>query len=183
MENWCYHRETLVGLSRHVDTGEPLPDSLFDKIEAARTYRAGSQMLRQIYFASMDLELHREDLTRSAQTIFSVQRRIAESTTVLAPLEEDRFLCSFGHIFAGGYAAGYYSYKWAEVLSADAFSAFEEAGLEDPSAVAETGRRFRETVLSLGGGTPPMEVFESFRGREPSPAALLRHSGLAPTST
>lgn len=183
MENWCYHRETLVGLSRHIDTGEPLPDSLFDKIEAARNYRAGSQMLRQIYFASMDLALHREDLTRSAQDIFTVQRRIAESTTVLPPLAEDRFLCSFGHIFAGGYAAGYYSYKWAEVLSADAFSAFEEAGLEDPSAVAETGRRFRETVLSLGGGTPPMEVFEAFRGRAPSAAALLRHSGLGPSST
>jgi oligopeptidase A len=182
MENWCYQRETLVGLSQHVDTREPLPDALFDKIEAARTYRAGSQMLRQIYFASMDLALHREDLTRTSQDIFSVQRRIAENTTLLPPLEEDRFLCSFGHIFAGGYAAGYYSYKWAEVLSADAFSAFEEAGLEDASAVAETGRRFRETILSLGGGTPPMEVFEAFRGRAPSPAALLRHSGLDPAS-
>ena len=179
MENWCYHRETLIGLSQHVDTGEPLPDELFDKIEAARTYRAGSQMLRQLYFASMDLALHREDLRRSGQDVFDVQRRIAESTTVLPPLDEDRFLCSFGHIFAGGYAAGYYSYKWAEVLSADAFSAFEEAGLEDSSALAEIGRRFRDTVLSLGGGTPPMEVFEAFRGRPPSPAALLRHSGLA----
>jgi oligopeptidase A len=98
---------------------------------------------------------------------------------VLPPLPEDRFLCSFGHIFAGGYAAGYYSYKWAEVLSADAFSAFEEVGLEDREAVAATGRRFRETVLALGGGTSPMEVFSAFRGREPSPDALLKHSGLA----
>jgi oligopeptidase A len=178
MENWCYHRETLIGLSQHVDTGESLPDELFDKIEAARTYRAGSQMLRQLYFASMDLALHREDLKRTGQDVFDVQRRIAESTTVMPPLEEDRFLCSFGHIFAGGYAAGYYSYKWAEVLSADAYSAFEEAGLEDATAVAEIGRRFRDTVLSLGGGTPPMEVFQAFRGRPPSPAALLRHSGL-----
>ena len=178
MENWCYHRETLIGLSKHVDTGEALPDALFEKIEAARTYRAGSQMLRQLYFASMDLALHREDLADSGQDVFDVQRRIAESTTLLPPLDEDRFLCSFGHIFAGGYAAGYYSYKWAEVLSADAFSAFEEAGLEDSVAVAKTGRRFRETVLSLGGGTPPMEVFEAFRGRAPSPEALLRHSGL-----
>ena len=178
MENWCYHRTTVIGLSQHVDTGEPLPDELFDKIEAARTYRAGSQMLRQLYFASMDLALHREDLRGSGQDVFGVQRRIAERTTVLPPLDEDRVLCSFGHIFAGGYAAGYYSYKWAEVLSADAFSAFEEAGLEDSSAMAETGRRFRDTVLSLGGGTPPMAVFEAFRGRQPSPAALLRHSGL-----
>jgi oligopeptidase A len=183
MENWCYHRETLIGLSQHVDTGEPLPDELFEKIEAARTFRAGSQMLRQLYFALMDLALHREDLKRSGQNIFDVQRRIAESTTVLPPLDEDRFLCSFGHIFAGGYAAGYYSYKWAEVLSADAFSAFEEAGIEDSSAVAEIGRRFRDTVLSLGGGTPPMEVFQAFRGRAPSPEALLRHSGLAQEAT
>ena len=179
MENWCYHRETLLGLSGHFETGEPLPESLFDKITAARTFRAGSGMLRQLYFASMDLALHRTDLSATGQSIFDVQRSIAEATTVLPPLPEDRFLCSFGHIFAGGYAAGYYSYKWAEVLSADAFSAFEEAGLEDREAVAKTGRRFRESVLALGGGAPPMEVFTTFRGREPSPEALLRHSGLA----
>ena len=182
MENWCTHRETLIGLSQHFETGEALPDALFDKIDAARTYRAGSQMLRQLYFASMDLALHQEDLRASGRDIFSIQREIAASTAVLPPLDEDRFLCSFGHIFAGGYAAGYYSYKWAEVLSADAFSAFEDGGLEDPSAVEEIGRRFRETVLSLGGGTPPMEVFEAFRGRAPSPDALLRHSGLAMAS-
>ena len=178
MENWCYHRDTLLGLSGHFETGEPLPKELFEKIEAARTFRAGSAMLRQLYFATLDLALHREDLAASGQSVFDVQRRVAARTTVLPPLAEDRFLCSFGHIFAGGYAAGYYSYKWAEVLSADAFSAFEEAGLEDAEAVAETGRRFRETVLALGGGTPPMQVFETFRGREPSPEALLRHSGL-----
>jgi oligopeptidase A len=96
----------------------------------------------------------------------------------LPPLEEDAFLCAFGHIFAGGYAAGYYSYKWAEVLSADAFAAFEEAGLEDESAIASTGKRFRDTVLGLGGSLHPMEVFKNFRGREPSTKALLRHSGL-----
>ena len=179
MENWCYHRDTLIGLSGHFETGEPLPDALFEKIEAARTFRAGSAMLRQLYFATMDMKLHREDLAASGQTIFDVQREVAEKTTVLPPLPEDRFLCSFGHIFAGGYAAGYYSYKWAEVLSADAFSAFEDAGLEDEAAVVETGRRFRETVLALGGGAPPMEVFEAFRGRAPTPEALLRHSGLA----
>ena len=183
MENWCYHKETLLGLSQHFETGETLPVELFDKIKAARTYRAASQMLRQLYFSLMDLALHAKDLASAGEDIFSVQRHIAETTTVMPPLPEDRFLCSFGHIFAGGYAAGYYSYKWAEVLSADAFSAFEEAGLDDASAVSETGRRFRDTVLSLGGGTPPMEVFKAFRGREPSPEALLRHSGLVSEAT
>ncbi len=104
---------------------------------------------------------------------------MAEQTTVLPPLPDDRFLCWFGHIFGGGYHAGYYSYKWAEVLSADAFGAFEEAGLEDPRAVAETGQRFRETVLAMGGAEAPMAVFKAFRGREPTVDALLRHSGLA----
>ena len=178
MENWCYHRETLIGLSGHFETGEPLPESLFEKIRVARTFRAGSRMLRQVYFSMLDLALHGAERARSHEDPFELQRRVAERTTVLPPLPEDRFLCSFGHIFAGGYAAGYYSYKWAEVLSADAFSAFEEAGLDDPRAIAEVGRRFRETILALGGGTPPMVVFERFRGRPPSPEALLRHAGL-----
>jgi oligopeptidase A len=100
-----------------------------------------------------------------------------ERASVLPMFPEDRFLCSFSHIFAGGYAAGYYSYKWAEVLSADAFSAFEEAGLDDESSVRQTGRRFRDTVLALGGSRHPMQIFREFRGREPSPQALLRHNG------
>jgi len=178
MENWCYHRETLLGLSRHVDTGEPLPDELFEKLVAARTFRAGSDMLRQLYFAFLDLELHQRWSPEGGESVFDVQRRVAARTTVLPPLPEDRFLCGFTHIFAGGYAAGYYSYKWAEVLSADAFSAFEEAGLEDQRAVAATGRRFRDTVLALGGSRHPMDVFKAFRGREPSTAALLRQAGL-----
>ncbi len=178
MENWCYHRETLLGLSGHVETNERLPDTLFDKISQARTYRAGSFMLRQLYFAMLDLALHRDPTAARRERIFALQAEIAARTAVLPPLPEDRFLCSFGHIFAGGYAAGYYSYKWAEVLSADAFSAFEEAGLEDAQALAETGRRFRDTVLASGGGTAPMRVFEAFRGRPPTPDALLRHSGL-----
>ena len=183
MENWCYHRETLLGLSRHVDTAEPLPEELFEKLRAARTFRAGSDMLRQLHFAFLDLELHQRWRPQSGESdgesVFDVQRRVAARTTVLPPLPEDRFLCGFTHIFAGGYAAGYYSYKWAEVLSADAFSAFEEAGLEDPRAVAATGRRFRDTILALGGSRHPMEVFKAFRGREPSTAALLRQAGLA----
>jgi oligopeptidase A len=179
MENWCYQRETVSEISAHVETGEPLPDALFDKLDAARTFRAGSDMLRQLYFACTDLALHGQgEGAGQAASAFDIQREVASKTSVLAPIPEDRFLCSFGHIFAGGYAAGYYGYKWAEVLSADAFAAFEEADLSDARAVAETGRRFRETVLALGGSQPPMDVFEAFRGRAPSPDALLRHSGL-----
>ncbi len=178
MENWCYHKPTLLGMTAHVETGEPLPDELFDKICAARNFRAGSMMMRQISFGVIDLELHTEFDPDGEETVFDVQRRIAETTSVLPLLPEDRFLCAFSHIFAGGYAAGYYSYKWAEVLSADAFSAFEEAGLENEAAVAQTGRRFRDTVLAQGGGRHPMEVFKDFRGREPSTEALLRHNGL-----
>ncbi|MBN8526864.1 MAG: M3 family metallopeptidase [Planctomycetes bacterium] len=177
MENWCLHRPTLAQLARHWQSGEPLPEHLADRLRQAKTYRAGSATLRQIYFARTDLELHaRFDGGCSPH---DVQRRVAATHTVVAPLPEDRSLCAFSHIFAGGYSAGYYSYKWAEVLSADAFAAFEEAGLDDPAAVAATGRRFRDTVLALGGGRHPMEVFRAFRGRAPSTAALLRHSGLA----
>jgi oligopeptidase A len=178
MENWCYHRDTLVGLSRNVETGEPIPEELFEKIRAARTFQSGLATLRQLNFGFLDLELHHRFVPGGEETPFDLQRRIAVKTTVLPPLPEDRFLCGFSHIFQGGYAAGYYSYKWAEVLSADAFAAFEEAGLERDGAIAETGRRFRSTVLALGGSQSPMEVFKRFRGREPTTEALLRHSGL-----
>lgn len=179
MENWCYHKPTLLGMTAHYETGAPMPDALFERLKAARTFRAASAMLRQLRFAMLDMELHhRYDPATSNESVFDVQKRIDAKTSLMPPLEEDRFLCSFGHIFAGGYSAGYYSYKWAEVLSADAFSAFEEAGLEDESAVAATGRRFRETVLALGGSKHPMEVFEEFRGRKPTTEPLLRHSGL-----
>ena len=179
MENWCYHRETLLGMSGHVETGEPLPDDLYDKLCAARHYRAGSLMLRQLSFGLIDLALHHRHDPSGSETVFDLQHRLAPLTSVMPPLPEDRFLCSFGHIFAGGYAAGYYSYKWAEVLSADAFAAFEEAGLDDPQAVVSVGRRYRETILALGGSRPPMDVFRAFRGREPTTDALLRHAGLA----
>ncbi len=178
MENWCYHRPTLLGFSGHWETGEPLPVELFEKISAARTFRSASGMLRQLYFSMTDLALHHKYDPEHDGSAFEVQRRIAEKATVLAPLPEDRFLCAFSHIFSGGYAAGYYSYKWAEVLSADAFSAFEDAGLDDEEKVKETGHRFRDTVLALGGSQHPMKIFESFRGRGPTPDALLRHAGL-----
>ncbi|MDA0866731.1 MAG: M3 family metallopeptidase [Cyanobacteria bacterium] len=178
MENWCYHRETLLKLARHYQTGEPLPDALFQKILAARNFMTGSAILRQVSFGWLDIELHSRYQPGGTETIWDVRDRLAKTTTVIPPLPEDAFLCAFNHIFAGGYAAGYYSYFWAEVLSADAFAAFEDAGLEDEQAIAKTGRRFRDTVLSLGGSQHPMEVFKAFRGREPSTAALLKARGL-----
>jgi oligopeptidase A len=179
MENWCYHRPTLMGMTAHFESGEPLPDELFEKICAARTFRAGSDMLRQLTFGMTDIDLHTRFDPDGSESIFDAQRRIMEKTAVLPMLPDDRSLCSFQHIFAGGYAAGYYSYKWAEVLSADAFGAFEEAGLDNDAAVREVGKRFRETVLALGGGRHPMDVFRDFRGRDPDPQALLRQYGLA----
>ncbi|MEO1131563.1 MAG: M3 family metallopeptidase [Cyanobacteria bacterium J06639_1] len=178
MENWCYHRATLFGMAKHYETGETLPEHYYQKLLAARTYMSGTAMLRQLHFSTLDLELHHTYQPGGSETVQDVRDRVAKTTTVLSPLPEDAFLCAFGHIFAGGYSAGYYSYKWAEVLSADAFAAFEEAGLEDEVAIAATGKRFRETVLALGGSQSPMEIFKAFRGREPSTEALLRHSGL-----
>ncbi|OGR37592.1 MAG: peptidase M3 [Elusimicrobia bacterium GWA2_64_40] len=174
MENWCYHRETLLGMAKHYLTGETLPVETFEKIRAAKTYRAGMIMLRQLNFGLTDMALH----TAKDPDIKAVEAEVAAKTSVIPPLPEDRFLCGFTHVFSGGYAAGYYSYKWAEVLSADAFEAFEEAGLDDPEALAATGARFRETVLGLGGSEHPAEVFKAFRGRAHSARALLRHNGL-----
>ncbi|WP_008318497.1 M3 family metallopeptidase [Leptolyngbya sp. PCC 6406] len=179
MENWCYHRDTLLTLARHYETGAPLPEKLYQRLLLARNFMTGSAILRQVNFGWLDLELHHRYRADGEETIWDVRDRFAAKTMVLKPLPEDASLCSFGHIFAGGYAAGYYSYFWAEVLSADAFAAFEDAGLEDETAIAETGRRFRNTVLAMGGSCHPMEVFKSFRGREPSTAALLRHRGLS----
>jgi oligopeptidase A len=157
---------------------------MFEKLKAQKVFNAGMMACRQICFGQLDIELHNNFDAEAGEkgegeSIFDVHRRIAEKYTPYAmPLPEDRFLCSFQHIFAGGYAAGYFSYKWAEVMSADAFSAFEDVGLDNEEEVKKVGMRFRETVLSLGGGEDPMTVFKKFRGREPSPEALLRHSGL-----
>ncbi len=178
MENWCYHKPTLIGLTEHVETGEKLPDALFDKIIQARSFQSAIAMTRQLHFAMIDMELHHRYDPHSTDDIFTINQRIAEKVAAFLPLPEDRFLCAFSHIFAGGYAAGYYSYKWAEVLSADAFSRFEEEGLDDDQAIQVAGASFRDTVLSLGGSVHPMQVFKSFRGREPKVDALLRHSGI-----
>ena len=182
MENWCYERTTLMGMAKHYETGETLPEHYYQKLLAAHNYMSGSAMLRQLHFSLTDLELHHRYHHGGEETPADVRNRIAKTTTILPPLPEDNFLCAFGHIFAGGYAAGYYSYKWAEVLSADAFAAFEEAGLDDEKAVIATGKRYQDTVLALGGSLPPMEVFKAFRGREPSTEPLLRHNGLVTAS-
>eukprot|EP00557_Chaetoceros_sp_GSL56_P007296 CAMPEP_0176490158 /NCGR_PEP_ID=MMETSP0200_2-20121128/7716_1 /TAXON_ID=947934 /ORGANISM="Chaetoceros sp., Strain GSL56" /LENGTH=770 /DNA_ID=CAMNT_0017887435 /DNA_START=111 /DNA_END=2423 /DNA_ORIENTATION=+ len=184
MENWCYDKKTLYGFAKHYKTGEPLPEEMFEKVKEQKTYGAGMMACRQLLFGLLDMELHSnfdpEAAEKGGDTIFDIHRRMAEKCTPYSlPLDEDRFLCTFSHIFAGGYSAGYYSYKWAEVMSADAFGAFEDVGLDNEEKVQEVGRKFRDTVLSLGGGVEPMEVFKMFRGREPSPEALLRHNGLA----
>ena len=185
MENWCYDRPTVYGFAKHWETGEPLPEEKFQKLCDQKVFNAGMMACRQLYFGQMDMELHSNFDAEAAEkgegkTIFDVQKEVASKYVPHAmPLDEDRFLCAFSHIFAGGYSAGYYSYKWAEVMSADAFAAFEEVGLDNEEEVKRVGKKFRDTVLSLGGGVPPMEVFKEFRSREPTPDALLRHSGLA----
>lgn len=174
MENWCWTAEGLALISSHVDNQAPLPTNLLDKLLAARNFQSGLMTLRQIEFALFDLEIHRQqdvDFTK----VLSILDSVREVTSVMPPPSWNRFACSFSHIFAGGYAAGYYSYKWAEVLSADAFSAFEQDGIFN----ASTGQRFRQAILARGGSKPAGELFRDFMGRDPQPDALLRHSGLA----
>ncbi|AII43876.1 peptidase M3 [Synechococcus sp. KORDI-100] len=178
MENWCLDRATLMGMARHWQTGEPLPEEEFNKLQRNRTFNAGLATLRQVHFALTDLRLHSRWTPELGLTPDQLRREVACNTAVIDPIPEDQFLCAFGHIFSGGYSAGYYSYKWAEVLSADAFAAFEEAGLDNEDQVRATGARFRDTVLSLGGSRAPAEVFAAFRGRQASSEALIRHSGL-----
>ncbi|MCK9456870.1 MAG: M3 family metallopeptidase [Candidatus Riflebacteria bacterium] len=176
MENWCTEQTTVEQMARHYKTGSPLPKELYEKLKESQNYRAAYQMQRQLTFAKADLYLHGEYDINGSETPFDAFRRIANETCVLRAYENDKFLCSFTHIFAGGYAAGYYSYKWAEVLSADAYEAFIELGSEDKDAMARTGKRFRDTILALGGSKHPAEVFRMFRGRDASVKALLRQT-------
>ena len=178
MENWTYHKATVMNFARHWETDEPLPAELFDRLVAAKNFRAATGVMRQLYLGGFDMELHHRYSPGKDEKVKEVKARVNSKMSVMPPLESDRFECGFSHIFAGGYSAGYYSYKWAEVLSADAFGAFEDAGLDDEEALAATGRRFRDTVLAQGGSRHPMEVFQDFRGRAPSTEALLRHTGL-----
>jgi oligopeptidase A len=173
MENFCWEWEVLKHLTAHVDTGEPLPRALYDKMLAAKNFQSGLQTLRQIEFALFDMRLHGEP--GREDDIQALVDEVRNEVSVMPPPAFNRFQHSFSHIFAGGYSAGYYSYKWAEVLSADAWSAFEETSALDP----ETGRRYREAILEAGGSRPAMESFKAFRGREPRIDALLRHQGMA----
>ncbi len=174
MENFCWEWEVLRHMTRHVDTGEPLPRALFDKMLAAKNFQSGLGILRQIEFALFDMRLHAEFDPASGRAALELLDEVRREVAVLVPPDWNRFPNSFSHIFAGGYAAGYYSYKWAEVLSADAYSLFEEQGVLNP----EAGRRFRDEILAVGGSRPAAESFRAFRGREPTVDALLRHSGM-----
>ncbi|QQX80474.1 oligopeptidase A [Shewanella sp. KX20019] len=174
MENWCYEEEALAEISGHFETGEPLPKAMLDKMLAAKNFQSGMIMLRQLEFSLFDFKMHLEYDPATGAKIQDKLNQVRDLVAVVKAPEFNRFQHGFAHIFAGGYAAGYYSYKWAEVLSADAFSMFEEQGIFN----AETGQRFLENILEMGGSEEPMELFKRFRGREPKTDALLRHSGI-----
>lgn len=175
MENFCWEREGLNLISSHIDTGEILPDELFASLKKSRGFQSAMMMLRQIEFSLADFEMHAFYTPEHVESVADLSQRIREEVAVIMPPEYSRSMHSFSHIFAGGYAAGYFSYKWAEVLSADAFSLFEEEGILNP----ETGAKFKNTILAAGGSIDPMVLFKAFRGREPNIDALLRHSGIA----
>ncbi|CAN7384171.1 M3 family metallopeptidase [Acidovorax sp. LjRoot129] len=177
MENFCWEWDVLKHMTAHVDTGEPLPRALFDKLIAAKNFQSGMQTLRQIEFSLFDMLLHTEH--DPAKDFMPLLAQVRDEVSVLTPPAFSRTAHTFSHIFAGGYAAGYYSYKWAEVLSADAYAAFEETAGTDGLPSTETGRRYREAILEAGGSRPAMESFKAFRGREPNLDALLRHQGMA----
>jgi oligopeptidase A len=177
MENFCWEWEVIQHLSAHVDTGAPLPRELFDRMIAARNFQSGMQMVRQVEFGLADLRLHSEFQPAGATVaqVTGVMEQVRREVAVVHPPAYNRMLNGFTHIFAGGYAAGYYSYKWAEVLSADCYAAFEEAGtVLDPA----TGARFCSSILAVGGSRPALESFLAFRGRPPQIEALLRHHGM-----
>ena len=174
LENWCWERESIDMISGHYQTGEPLPDELLEKMRNARNFQSAMQLVRQLEFSLFDMHLHLESRPDQAADVQATLDRIRQQVAVVPAPAFNRFQHSFSHIFAGGYSAGYFSYKWAEVLSADAFSRFEEEGIFNE----ETGRSFLQNVLEVGGSRDAMTSFSAFRGREPDVAALLRHSGL-----
>ena len=177
MENFCWEWDVLQHMTEHADTGESLPRALYDKMIAAKNFQSGLQMLRQVEFSLFDMHLHFDYQPNGHQTVAELLAEVRHQVAVIIPPAFNRFQHSFSHIFAGGYAAGYYSYKWAEVLSADAYGAFEEAQ-GDPNRLAETGLAFHREILSVGGSRPAMDSFTAFRGRAPSIDALLRHNGM-----
>ena len=175
MENWCWEPEALELISGHYQTGQPIPDELYQKMRAAKNFQSGMVMVRQLEFALFDFRMHREYKPELGGRIYPILEEVRQQVAVVTPPPFNRFAHGFSHIFAGGYAAGYYSYKWAEVLSADAFSLFEEMGIFDP----EAGQRFLHNILEQGGSRDAMELFIAYRGREPQIDALLRHTGIA----
>jgi oligopeptidase A len=179
MENFCWERDVLQHMTAHADTGKPLPRALFDKMTSAKNFQSGLQTLRQVEFSLFDMHLHHDYDPYGSKTVQDVLSEVRHQVAVVIPPAFNRFQHSFGHIFAGGYAAGYYSYKWAEVLSADAYSAFEEAtATGDRNRLAETGLKFQTEILAVGGSRPALESFKAFRGRAPTIDALLRHNGM-----
>ncbi|MCL4108218.1 UNVERIFIED_CONTAM: hypothetical protein GTU68_065246 [Idotea baltica] len=175
MENWCWQREALDMFAAHYETGEKIPDELFDKMKAAQHFQTAMGMVRQLEFSIFDMRLHMDTSIETAAQIQDILNSVRDSVSVVSPPPFNRFQHGFSHIFAGGYAAGYYSYKWAEVLSADAFARFEEEGLFNQ----EVGTSFLTEILEVGGSRPAIESFKAFRGREPTVDALLKHSGLS----
>jgi oligopeptidase A len=167
----------VESLTCHETTGQPMPKALFDKMVAAKNFQSGLQTIRQIEFSLFDMLIHTEFDPHGQQTVLDLLNEVRQEVSVIIPPSYNRFANSFSHIFAGGYAAGYYSYKWAEVLSADAFAMFEENGVVNP----QIGQRFLEEILYVGGSRPASESFKAFRGREPSLDALLRHTGMVDT--
>jgi oligopeptidase A len=174
MENFCWEWDVLQQMSAHSVTGQPLPRALYDKMLAAKNFQSGLQTLRQVEFALFDMRLHNGYLEQHGLTIQSLLDQVRAEVAVLRSPEFNRFQHGFSHIFAGGYAAGYFSYKWAEVLSADAYAAFEEA-----DNIAQMGLKFHKEILAMGGSRPAMDSFVAFRGRAPEIDALLRHNGMA----
>jgi len=178
METFAWEPEVVALCSGHYNTGEPLPATVLASLRESKNFQSALQMVRQVEFALFDLRIHAEYNPADGSRLMDLLAEVRDAVAVIRHPEWNRFAHAFTHIFGGGYAAGYYSYKWSEVLSADAFGAFEEAGLENTGAVTAIGRRYRDTILALGGGTHPMEVFQSFRGRPPTIDALLRYAGL-----
>ncbi|MDX1669753.1 MAG: M3 family metallopeptidase, partial [Limnobacter sp.] len=178
MENFAWEWSVVESLTAHEDTGKPMPKDLFDKMVAAKNFQSGMMTLRQIEFSMFDMLIHSDFDPKADRSILDVLETVRDEVAVIRPPSYNRFPNSFGHIFAGGYAAGYYSYKWAEVLSADAYSLFEETGISN----SETGVKFLNEILSVGGSRTAAESFKAFRGREPSMEALLRHTGMTPES-
>jgi oligopeptidase A len=183
MENFCWEWDVLKHMTAHVDTGEPLPRALYDKLLAAKNFQSGLQTLRQVEFSLFDMLLHmgQAPVVNGQPDTLALMQQVRDEVAVMQPPAYNRTPHTFSHIFAGGYSAGYYSYKWAEVLSADAYAAFEEAAAGNGGSTLDvaTGRRYRQAILEAGGSRPAMDSFKAFRGREPGLDALLRHQGMA----